>query len=169
MERKIRSILLVLLLAALTLALTGCIPGLFGPKDTDKDGIPDKYDLCPTQPGSAQYGGCPPPTPSLDVTGNWQGDLVDATNVRFELRLSLQQSGSSLIGTLWLENHSHTISSGTVNESTGQVVIQFTYWRNAQTLVLRGVVQGNRMAGKWENLTVAPGTDMGEWEVFKMM
>ncbi len=67
-----------------------------------------------------------------------------------------------------MENRSHTISSGSVNETTGQVVMNFTYWRNANTLVLRGVVQGNRMAGYWENLTAAPGTKMGEWEVYKM-
>ncbi len=29
------------------------------PKDTDKDGIPDKYDACPQIPGLAQFNGCP--------------------------------------------------------------------------------------------------------------
>lgn len=167
MERKMRSILLGLLLMALALALVGC-PGLFGPKDTDKDGIPDKFDLCPTQPGLAQYGGCPPPAPSLDLTGTWQGDFVDASQVRWELRISLQQSGSSLFGTVWLSNHSQTITSGSVNESTGQVLIQFTHWATAFTIVLRGNVQGNRMSGNWENLSVSPGTILGTWEVFKM-
>jgi outer membrane protein OmpA-like peptidoglycan-associated protein len=29
------------------------------PKDSDKDGIPDKYDACPQIPGRAQFNGCP--------------------------------------------------------------------------------------------------------------
>ncbi|MEK9603828.1 MAG: OmpA family protein [Flavobacteriaceae bacterium] len=31
----------------------------FGSKDTDKDGIPDKKDSCPEEPGLKEYNGCP--------------------------------------------------------------------------------------------------------------
>ncbi len=31
----------------------------FGAKDTDKDGVPDKEDLCPEVPGSKEFFGCP--------------------------------------------------------------------------------------------------------------
>ena len=31
----------------------------FGSKDTDKDGVPDKNDQCPTVPGPKEYNGCP--------------------------------------------------------------------------------------------------------------
>jgi OOP family OmpA-OmpF porin len=34
--------------------------------DTDKDGIPDKEDLCPTQPGTAKWHGCPVPDTDHD-------------------------------------------------------------------------------------------------------
>jgi OmpA-OmpF porin, OOP family len=34
--------------------------------DTDKDGIPDNEDLCPTQPGSAKWHGCPVPDTDHD-------------------------------------------------------------------------------------------------------
>jgi OOP family OmpA-OmpF porin len=36
------------------------------PKDTDNDGIPDKVDRCPTQPGVARYQGCPVPDTDKD-------------------------------------------------------------------------------------------------------
>lgn len=35
-------------------------------KDTDKDGIPDDQDLCPTVPGLARYNGCPIPDSDHD-------------------------------------------------------------------------------------------------------
>ncbi len=35
-------------------------------KDTDKDGIPDNIDLCPTVPGFAKYNGCPVPDTDKD-------------------------------------------------------------------------------------------------------
>ena len=35
-------------------------------KDTDKDGIPDDQDLCPFQPGTAKYHGCPVPDTDHD-------------------------------------------------------------------------------------------------------
>ncbi|MDR3712013.1 MAG: OmpA family protein [Puia sp.] len=36
------------------------------PKDTDKDGIPDDQDLCPLQPGTLKYHGCPVPDTDHD-------------------------------------------------------------------------------------------------------
>ncbi|MHA4811267.1 OmpA family protein [Flavitalea flava] len=36
------------------------------PKDTDKDGIPDARDLCPLQPGTAAWHGCPVPDTDRD-------------------------------------------------------------------------------------------------------
>lgn len=36
------------------------------PKDTDKDGIPDDQDLCPLQPGSLKWHGCPVPDTDHD-------------------------------------------------------------------------------------------------------
>jgi OmpA-OmpF porin, OOP family len=35
-------------------------------KDTDKDGVPDEVDLCPLQPGSAEWHGCPVPDTDHD-------------------------------------------------------------------------------------------------------
>ena len=35
-------------------------------KDTDKDGVPDDQDLCPKQPGTAKYNGCPIPDTDHD-------------------------------------------------------------------------------------------------------
>ncbi|MBS1918202.1 MAG: OmpA family protein [Bacteroidetes bacterium] len=35
-------------------------------KDTDKDGIPDEQDMCPLQPGTAKYSGCPVPDADHD-------------------------------------------------------------------------------------------------------
>ncbi|HEV2355938.1 MAG TPA: OmpA family protein [Puia sp.] len=35
-------------------------------KDTDKDGIPDKQDMCPLKPGVAKYHGCPVPDSDHD-------------------------------------------------------------------------------------------------------
>ena len=36
------------------------------PKDTDKDGVADDQDLCPKQPGTAKYNGCPIPDTDHD-------------------------------------------------------------------------------------------------------
>ncbi len=44
----------------------------FGQKDTDKDGIIDKKDACPTVPGLAQFNGCP------DTDGDGIADISDA-------------------------------------------------------------------------------------------
>ncbi|MBS1628060.1 MAG: OmpA family protein [Bacteroidetes bacterium] len=43
------------------------------PKDTDKDGIPDDVDKCPTVPGVAKYNGCPVP----DTDGDGINDEND--------------------------------------------------------------------------------------------
>ena len=43
----------------------------FGMKDTDKDGIPDEEDACPTEPGPASTNGCP------DKDGDGVPDKVD--------------------------------------------------------------------------------------------
>lgn len=43
------------------------------PPDTDGDGIPDKDDRCPNQPGTAKYGGCPIP----DSDGDGLNDEQD--------------------------------------------------------------------------------------------
>ena len=43
----------------------------FGMKDTDKDGIPDEEDACPTDPGPASTNGCP------DKDGDGVPDKVD--------------------------------------------------------------------------------------------
>lgn len=49
--------LLAIILVGLAFIAIGC-DELF-PKDSDGDGIPDKYDDCPTQPGPRSLGGCP--------------------------------------------------------------------------------------------------------------
>jgi outer membrane protein OmpA-like peptidoglycan-associated protein len=40
-----------------------CPPVPPPPPDTDRDGIPDAYDACPSQAGEAAHRGCPPPPP----------------------------------------------------------------------------------------------------------
>lgn len=53
--------------ASLGIWLTStAIPKPPAPKDTDKDGIPDAQDLCPLQPGTAAWHGCPVPDTDRD-------------------------------------------------------------------------------------------------------
>jgi len=46
--------------------LTKAEPYKAMPKDTDKDGVIDDQDLCPKQPGTAKYNGCPIPDTDKD-------------------------------------------------------------------------------------------------------
>ncbi|MBS1949346.1 MAG: hypothetical protein JST47_16425, partial [Bacteroidetes bacterium] len=46
---------------AKTAATAARKPVKVAPVDTDKDGVPDNVDLCPTVPGFAKYNGCPIP------------------------------------------------------------------------------------------------------------
>jgi hypothetical protein len=48
-------------------------PAVVAVKDTDRDGIPDPVDACPTQAGTAQFNGCPMPA--------WMGLLIVASIV----------------------------------------------------------------------------------------
>ena len=52
--------------ATLGIWLTSTTPPPVPPKDTDKDGIPDDQDLCPLQPGTAKWHGCPVPDTDHD-------------------------------------------------------------------------------------------------------
>jgi OmpA-OmpF porin, OOP family len=52
--------------ATLGIWLTSTTPPPPPPKDTDKDGIPDDQDLCPLQPGTAKWHGCPVPDTDHD-------------------------------------------------------------------------------------------------------
>ncbi|MBS1974128.1 MAG: thrombospondin type 3 repeat-containing protein, partial [Bacteroidetes bacterium] len=59
---------------AKTAATAARKPVKVAPVDTDKDGVPDNVDLCPTVPGFAKYNGCPIP----DTDGDGINDEEDS-------------------------------------------------------------------------------------------
>lgn len=103
---------------------------------------------------------------SLD--GRWVGDIWDALNNRFQLELALNQSGpGTLVGTAYVTGLSCPIMSATFNPSSREVRIMFAYAVTGNTWLLVGTYEPatDCISGYWENVTLAPGTRIGDWHV----
>ncbi|MEW6217305.1 MAG: PKD domain-containing protein [Candidatus Bipolaricaulota bacterium] len=82
-----------------------------------------------------------------NLTGTWQGEIVEFTGRVFELRLSLVHAGQTLQGTAY---HAGRASTGSGTFIGTQIMFQFPFWFNtAVNAVLTGTVMGNEMSGTW--------------------
>jgi PKD repeat protein len=82
-----------------------------------------------------------------ELTGTWQGEIVEFTGRVFELRLSLYHAGQTLQGTAY---HAGRASTGSGTLIGTQIMFQFPFWFNtAVNAVLTGTVTGNEMSGTW--------------------
>ncbi len=86
-------------------------------------------------------------SPGGNLTGTWQGEIVEFTGRVFELRLSLVHAGQTLQGTAY---HAGRASTGSGTLIGTQIMFQFPFWFNtAVNAVLTGTVMGNEMSGTW--------------------
>jgi len=106
-------------------------------------------------------------SPSLD--GRWAGTLWDAVQNAWQLELDLRQTttGGGITGTAWVNARSSNILSASYIPSSGEVRIMFAYWGTGNTWLLVGNydVSLDYISGYWENITLAPGNRIGDWEV----
>ncbi len=87
-------------------------------------------------------------SPGGNLTGTWQGVIVEFTGREYEFRLSLVHAGQTLQGTAYQGGRAST-GSGTLIGT--QIVFQFPFWTNtALTAVIEGTVTGNNMQGTWK-------------------
>lgn len=105
-------------------------------------------------------------SPSLD--GRWAGTLWDAVQNAWQLELDLRQTttGGGITGTAWVNARSCNILSASYIPSSGEVRIMFAYWGTGNIWLLVGIYDGlEYISGYWENITLAPGVRIGDWEV----
>lgn len=128
---------LSIVFVSLALFIMGC-DALFPPPDSDGDGIPDKYDACPTQVGPRSNGGCPiQPVQSLQLNV-WTdkqtysvGEDVTVSfsnNIDANLTLSNRLPGNSIqtyFTNILYGPGTHTYS-GTASYPTGQRTMTLT-------------------------------------------
>lgn len=82
-----------------------------------------------------------------NVTGTWQGEIVEFTGRVFEIRLSLVQAGSTLQGSAYQGGRA-SVGSGSVIGT--QFMFSFKFWYDAtRDAVLIGTVMGNEIRGTW--------------------
>lgn len=84
-----------------------------------------------------------------NLTGTWQGEIVEFTGRVFEMRLSLVHAGTTLQGTAY---HAGRASAGSGSVIDSQIMFQFPFWFNtAFNAVLTGTVtaDGRQMSGTW--------------------
>lgn len=104
MRSSSRSRVLVSLILVIGIAvpLMGC-DLLFPPKDSDGDGIPDKTDNCPSQPGPRSNGGCPqqaPPQPQSLELSLWTDKRTYSLGEEIKVSFSINMDAN-----LTLMNH----------------------------------------------------------------
>jgi len=132
--------ILALALVGLALLVVGC-DQLFPPKDSDSDGIPDKYDNCPSQPGPRSNGGCPipPPVQSMDLKV-WTDKQVYSIGEQITIYFSTSMDASLTLTNL-LPNGS--IVTYFTSQFYGPGTYTYTAWSNPpagdRTLTLQGV------------------------------
>jgi PKD repeat protein len=82
-----------------------------------------------------------------NLTGMWQGEIIEFTGRVFEMRLALTHAGATLQGTAY---HAGRASVGTGSVIGNTIVFQFPFWfAPAVNAVLTGTVMGNEMSGTW--------------------
>jgi hypothetical protein len=129
------------ILISLMFFIVGC--DILSPKDSDKDGIPDKYDNCPNQPGPKSNGGCPVQQ-SLEVKV-WTDKQVYSAGEQITIYFSNNMDASLTLTVLFPNNTTQTFFSNTL---FGPGTHTYIAWSGPpageRTLTLKGVdSQGN--------------------------
>jgi len=105
-------------------------------------------------------------TPSLD--GHWQGTLWDAVRTPWDLELQLNHSATGgITGTVVLNRFTSNILSASFDAATRKVRIQFAYTGTGSIWLFVGTYDPflDHISGYWENVTLAPGIPVEDWEV----
>jgi len=104
--------------------------------------------------------------PSLD--GRWQGTLWDAARNPWQLELQLNHSATGgIMGTAYINRRVCNILSAVFDAATRKVLIQFAYPVTGNIWLLVGNYDPfmDYISGYWENITLAPGIRIEDWEV----
>jgi len=105
-------------------------------------------------------------TPSLD--GHWSGTLWDAVRTPWDLELQLNHSATGgITGTVVLNRFTSNILSASFDAATRKVRIQFAYTGTGSIWLFVGTYDPflDHISGYWENVTLAPGIPVEDWEV----
>ena len=105
-------------------------------------------------------------TPSLD--GSWSGTIWDAVRTPWNLNLQLNHSPTGgITGTVVLNSFTSNILSASFDAATRKVRIQFAYTGTGSIWLLVGTYDPflDHISGYWENVTLAPGIPVGDWEI----
>lgn len=86
-------------------------------------------------------------SPGSNLTGTWQGEIVEFTGRVFEIRLSLVQAGNTIQGTAYQAGRA---SSGSGSIIGNPFMFTFKFWYDTtRDATLTGTVMGNEIRGTW--------------------